>query len=574
MARMVPPTFAAETRSPGERELFCMFRDAPSTDGWTVLHSLDLSDHVERVAGEADFVVVVPRLGVAVLEVKAHQRIEFRDGVWLMGSRREPDVRGPFKQASEAMHSLRNFVADHVPEARSVPFWSGVIFPYANFVGAPRSPEWHPWQLIDAADLSARDVSDCVAGLLRSARQLLTERTNWFRRDDDGPDEALSARLVDAMRPNFEVHETPRQRLKRFDAEVIRYTSAQTRVLDMVAGNERVIIDGPAGTGKTVLAVEAARRAALEGGRVALLCFNYLLGQQLTAEMSAHPGVSVRTFHGYLRDVSGSSPPSGDHPSYWQQELPDQAIEALLEREAAPFDVMVIDEAQDLGRPAYVDVLDLMLEGSLTTGRWMAFGDFENQAIFAEEGSRGFDQLVLTRTTSFARLSLTENCRNTTSIGALAESVGRLRLPYSRMLREGTGIDAELRYHPPGGGAAALASALDDLRADGLGGRETVVLSPRRDCAADGLGEPWRSRLAEFPTPKGGHVGRTTVQRFKGLEAAAVVVTDIEEVGSERTRQLLYTAATRAKHRLIVVLPETERAGMLHLLTDGAVDGS
>lgn len=573
MARMVPPAFAAETRSPGERDLFGMFRDSPSTDGWIVLHSLDLSEHVERVAGEADFVVVVPGLGVAVLEVKAHQRIEFRDGVWLMGSRREPDVRGPFKQASEAMHSLRNYVVDRVPEARAVPFWSGVIFPYANFVGAPRSPEWHPWQLIDAADLSARDVGDCVAGLLRSARQLLAERTSWFRRDEVGPDGSLSARLVEAMRPNFEVHETPRQRLKRYDAEVLRYTTAQTRILDMVAGNERVMIDGPAGTGKTVLAVEAARRAALEGGRVALLCFNQLLGQQLTTEMAAHPGVTVRTFHGFLRDVSGSSPPHGDDSSYWQQELPDRAIESLLEKETAPFDVLVVDEAQDLGRAAYVDVLDLMLEGSIASGRWMAFGDFENQAIFAEEGAQGFDQLLLARTSSFARLSLTENCRNTTSIGAMAESVGRLRLPYSRMLREGTSVDAELRYHPPGEGAIALASALEDLRADGLGGRETVVLSPRLDGAAYALEEPWRSRLSDYPTPKGGHVGRSTVQRFKGLEAAAVVVTDIDDVGSERTRQLLYTATTRAKHRLIVLLPETERAGMLNLLTGGADDG-
>jgi ATP-dependent exoDNAse (exonuclease V) beta subunit len=48
-----------------------------------------------------------------------------------------------------------------------------------------------------------------------------------------------------------------------------------------------------------------------------------------------------------------------------------------------------------------------------------------------------------------------------------------------------------------------------------------------------------------------------------------VIVADITEVTSERSRQLLYTAATRAKHRLIVLLDEAERPGMRELIIDG-----
>src|SRR5205085_940718 len=70
VARMIPDV-APRMRSPGEAELFELLRTAPGTEDWIALHSLDLSEHVERISGEADFVVVVPGRGVLVLEVKA-----------------------------------------------------------------------------------------------------------------------------------------------------------------------------------------------------------------------------------------------------------------------------------------------------------------------------------------------------------------------------------------------------------------------------------------------------------------------------------------------------------------------
>ena len=45
-------------------------------------------------------------------------------------------------------------------------------------------------------------------------------------------------------------------------------------ILDNLAAHGRAAIAGSAGTGKTVLAMEKARRMALTGQRVLLLCFN------------------------------------------------------------------------------------------------------------------------------------------------------------------------------------------------------------------------------------------------------------------------------------------------------------
>ena len=102
------------------------------------------------------------------------------------------------------------------------------------------------------------------------------------------------------------------------------------------------------------------------------------------------------------------------------------------------------------------------------------------------------------------------------------------------------------------------------------------MLSPRNDaaCVAATLTEqPWRDLLTSLAHsgPYGPvfdlHSAQTryaTVQRFKGLEARAVVLTDIERLGTPRERDLFYVGATRATQRLIGLAHESLR-GKLQL---------
>ncbi len=70
--RLIPSTINASTPSPGEREIFRRLQaaDPAKTSGWIVMHSLDMARHVRLVRSEADFVFLIPKLGVLVLEVK------------------------------------------------------------------------------------------------------------------------------------------------------------------------------------------------------------------------------------------------------------------------------------------------------------------------------------------------------------------------------------------------------------------------------------------------------------------------------------------------------------------------
>ena len=165
MARMIPPVIPHRCSSPGEREIFTRLKDEPGTKDWIVLHSLDIAHHLRQVAGEADFVIIAPALGVLCLEVKACHSLQRANGLWYYGHDPHGDPRGPFKQASEAMHSLRQQVVRIEPALSRVPFWSAVAFPYIEFKVV--SDEWHPWQVIDSPRFVRQPLASLVAAILR-----------------------------------------------------------------------------------------------------------------------------------------------------------------------------------------------------------------------------------------------------------------------------------------------------------------------------------------------------------------------------------------------------------------------
>ena len=177
-ARMLP-AFCPSGAPPGERDVFRMLEQDADAAGWTVLHSLDLADHIRAAQGEADFVVLVPDEGVLVIEVKSHTSVHYNEQGWWLGNSTSPDRRGPFRQASEALHSIRKYLEQR-NLAESVPMISVVIFSALPFKIA--SPEWHAWQVIDKQALHARPITDNLLGIIRKAREFYgAKNLPWMR---------------------------------------------------------------------------------------------------------------------------------------------------------------------------------------------------------------------------------------------------------------------------------------------------------------------------------------------------------------------------------------------------------
>lgn len=83
------------------------------------------------------------------------------------------------------------------------------------------------------------------------------------------------------------------------EQQIIRLTEEQFQVLDALNRNRRVAVSGCAGSGKTFLALEKARRLAHEGYKTLLTCYNRPLADHLAHLTKGTAGLTIDTFHGF-----------------------------------------------------------------------------------------------------------------------------------------------------------------------------------------------------------------------------------------------------------------------------------
>lgn len=570
MARMIPAVLDPACASPGEQDLYRRLRDDPSAREWIVLHSQDIARHQKQLSGELDFVVIIPTKGVLCLEVKACRRLKRENGNWYYGNNLVPDPRGPFKQVSVGMHSMRSTLLQQRPELSGIMFWSAVIFPYIEF--NVRSNEWHEWQVIDKHTYRSSPISSLLEEVLVNAANWVhnSPAGKWFQPTLERPTPKECELIAACLRPNFEFFQTQKTITENLTAELKHYSEEQFIVLDSMENNPRVVFSGLAGTGKTLMALEAARRSTLNGKRVLLLCFNRLLGKWLEQQVVSLPKrFEVRTIHGHMLNIVGGDVEENS-PYFWQHELPDKAIEKVLSDTSSDylFDEIIVDEAQDVLRDDYLDFIDIILKGGLIEGHWKWFGDFENQAIFTP-GNTHLETVLRKRGISAPIYNLKVNCRNTPRVASLVNLLGELHPGYKKILRPDNGIEPRIYFfNTPEEQQELMTNILEDLYNEGFRGNNIIILSTKSEspCAKELKIQPWKNRIRTYEEAGHGYIRYCSIHAFKGLEAPIIIVSDIMNIVTSKEKALFYIAATRAQERLIVLSSSNAKSAILRLL--------
>jgi RecA/RadA recombinase len=575
VAHLIPPDFPEGT-SPGEALLFEMLRGDGVGAGWTVLHSLYLPEHVRQIEGEADFVILMPGLGALCVEVKSHLRADYVDGAWYLGEGASPDYRGPCRQAEMAARSVKKRVVSALPAASSIVFWPAVVFTHCVPAVSASTGDWHRWQLLTSADLERDRVDHLLEDVMRHARDHVgqAEQARWFDPGSPRPTPLDCEHIRVILRPDVHFLPATSTLRTRRREEIRRFSEEQLAVIDGLDGvNDRALVEGPAGTGKTVLAFEEARRAAATKTAAALLCFNQQLATYLRHEAAEFglDAVDISTLHALMQRVAGVTMPPDAGNEYWSCELPDRALAALIDT-GARYDLLIVDEAQDLATPGYLDVMDALLDGELSDGCWRMFADFERQAIYSDESAL---ERILKRAPGIARFRLRRNCRNTPRIAEYIVRLGGLSPGYSKVLRPDGGPQGTPRtsfYSSGENQQQLLLDVLKELQASGeFEAEDIVILSPFIDsCAAKLARQGSDPPLEPLPRTRPGASSYGTVAAFKGLEAPAVVLTDIDEVATPRAQRLFYVGVSRATDRLRVLVRDGLQDDLAGLVTGGA----
>lgn len=552
MARMIPPSVTSHTVSPGEIHVFEILKNSSETKDWVVLHSLDIARHVSQVSGEADFIVFVPNLGVLCLEVKACQSLTRSDGAWFYGVNPSPDYRGPFKQSEGARHSIYTFLTDKLGSNLDAPFFSAVAFTHIHF--HETSPEWHAWQAIDKSKIDRDGIPLCIINALKSGRKHFQETSSgsWLKKNPNVPELSTINKLVKLLRPEFEYFESPRSRKTRALDETKKYTEEQFDALDIAELNDRVAYNGLAGTGKSFLAIETARRAAEVNKRVLFLCYNEMLSLYLKEQLRPLNQVYCSTISSFMLDIAAISPEEGNH--FWDYKLPALAKKSI--QESHMFDVLILDEAQDFMSMELIDFLDNVIKGGWNKGKILLFGDFDAQSV--QKTDIKLQDLKNVCASDLVLFTLNKNCRNTPRVACLGEGFTNGLVKYRSILRQDDGVEPEIViYSTQEEQFEHLLKTLSKYKIAGIELDEIAVLSCKaNNSAVKELADTFSasSSPVNFRGILANGLVCTTIRRFKGLERYGVIVTDIDDFEQKSLTELLYIASTRTIGRLTLLV--------------------
>lgn len=458
---------------------------------------------------EIDFLVVTDDF-VLVIEVKGG-RISRHDGLWRFTDRfgEHHDKReGPFDQAGSAMFVLERRLLERLPRL-DVGFGFLVITPDEELGDGF---EWDPQTYAGPRAMS-------VQGLERSCEGA---RRYWLEKSKRRPRGGAYRDLLGVLRPVFDRVPPLSGRIRALEADFIRFADRQYELLLAAERNARIVCLGGAGSGKTLLAVETAQRAAKQGDAVLVTCRSEPLAQVLS---TALVGTEARC-------------------------LPFSALDG-----APPADVLIVDEAQDLMDLQSYTRLDSVVKGGWEGGRWRLFCDPNNQANVDGRFDRTvFDELL----DHAAVVELPFNCRNTATIVHQTQIVTGADIGVARA-GEGPPVDfQECRDDAATG--RLLEAHLKRLRQAEVDLADIAVVTVRdrvQDSAAV-LTKSFRTgRLVDGAAKAdgtGGVARVVTAADIKGLEASHVCVVDVEETVEQGARARLYVAMTRARISLWIGL--------------------
>lgn len=568
MAIMIPSAISPEIKSNAEKHVFEWFKNAPGTEDWIVLHSLGIVNHRKVIYGETDFFVLAPGMGLFALEVKGG-RVKREGGNWFFTDKygkTSSKNRGPFEQAWDGVFSITGDIKSKVDtnhkHIKRAFFGIGVMFPDIKYdtVGCDEAQ----WQVFDVDD--GNNVRDYIVRLFEGAKERWIQTRGREITADRLPSKQDVQYIASLLRGDFDKAVAISAKIRYSEEELIRLTDQQYRCIDQLDDNKRCLITGGAGTGKTLVALEETKKAAAAGLSVALFCFNKNLGEWFEHYFKDMPE-ELRpsycgTLHSFMLRILKNSgvevtfpKNEADSNEFYRESIPNKIIAndiSIGDR----FDKIIIDEAQDLINPNYLNVFDIILNKGLSRGVWTMFGDFSRQAIYSN--NQGGGELIeqLEERTSFIRFKLTVNCRNTKTICDEITLVTGFEPP-SDVWSKVEGVPVEyITYSDEEEQAAKLSGLLASLAENNITPDRVTILSPLKK-ENSVIGSIESDIISDYKLPmKSGKIAFSTIQAYKGLENVIIILVDIDSVSDN---QLMYVALSRARSALYVLESDNAR---------------
>jgi hypothetical protein len=543
-----------EFNSDGEKMVYnALLRECPE---YIVLHSVFLNRHIKGISGEIDLLVLIPGCGFFCLEVKHGSVERFENGKWKFKDTIKS--KGPFQQVKEAMHSLRKSIPlilnnnqQQMDRFNKFMLGSGVMFTsldeFHNL-----GTEGEIWELFLRRNF--KNIRGYFENLSRKWHQKYSETPNsyWYNDRESRPTKKDCEQFRNALRGDFRYDYALINRIADDEYKIKELTEQQFDLIDSTYDNPRNLILGGAGTGKTIMGLEIARRKAEDGFRVGLFCFNRLLGMDiknkintLSIDFSNNNGFAG-TLDSFMLSALQKPYLNNAGQDFWSIELPtDFFLEFSDIPSSEKFDYLLVDEIQDLLTDERLEALDVMLKGGLKEGNWTFLGDLSNQAIYLDVSpEEALDRL--TKRANYSKLKLKYNCRNPKIVNNLNTSLtGCEKLATREGMPDGEPVTLKFLKNTP-----ELIKSIEEiivsLKNQNVSFPSITLLSPKkRNLSND-------SKIINDTVKDG--LKEETIQSYKGLENTYIILHGFDELSSNEAARLLYIGISRSRFKIYLLI--------------------
>ena len=538
MARMIPDM--PREFDPKSKEGL-MFNELNNlSDDYYVFHSFSIVTVVEEILkeSETDFVIFHPKKGILCLEAKAGQ-VNYEDGYWKYGNGIKMLKDGPYNQASSNKWKLKDYMISRglQYEFKNCKFMHAVWFP-----DIPLS-KLQGRQLPSEADLNITLTADSFGKIEKDIEKIFAleipgkVKTNLSDKD-------VKRILERVLAPSFSLISLQEIEIERTKNVFKRMLKEQIALLNYLEEQNNAIINGLAGTGKTVMAIEKARLHSEKAEKVLFLCYNSFLKEHLK-NTYPYPYINYYTIDGLACKICDTEKP--DYNSF------KEYLEKMFIENTFPYKHVIIDEGQDFGKveteeEELIELLRMnVIDNEKINGTFYLFYD-KNQMIQSRKVPKYIEN-------ADCKLTLYRNCRNTENIALTSlRLLGSNNSP--KLYKDAIlGDIPEIGFSLGKNATVELLNAEIDKYID-AGYRNITLLTCKTeetsiiaDCCKD----------SKY-NYKRGYIKFTTCRKFKGLESDVIIVVDIDKstFNDAQGEQLMYVGTSRARYKLSCIINLSE----------------
>ena len=512
----------------GAERMFVQVLADGLSDSWFIFTRQDLWTR-ERPY-EIDVLVMHEKYGFLAMEVKGGP-VQIKEGEWYRGDHHfDPS---PVRQSQDAAYKLRGYLRENSESLKHVKIPHAVVLPDVLKLEGELPPSCTEDMLL--LNPAFENVEELVKNCIHASgkkQQLTSQQISEFYK---------------LVLPTVNFVWDPEAR-RRYSREAItRISDEQIRALRSLDINDRVLVYGVAGSGKTRLALWWAHQAARSGRNTFLSCYNDPLGDYLKSVSSEFETLTVGPF---LRTVSKfpgipplTEPIGKDERNYFWNVAMIEHLYEYADQSEVKFDTIVLDELQDFN-DEWMGIIEKLLVDE--TSKILCVAD-PNQDLY----ERGF--FMPDGGSPWALAELQINCRNTREIASFVRQFGgglsASASPEGESIKFVSVVDTTSMLE------AVLAEIRNSLNPEKLNESDIVVITgiaAERDLFYNMT--PTEFSFGRWEDRTDTLIACETAKRAKGIEANVVILATLNQ---DIRNNEMYVGASRARSRLVIVGPES-----------------